>query len=829
MDQEMIAYNPQRALHYATQLSTPRLVGTKQEQNAGQQVSAWLESFGYQVERQPFRFADASSVILAAEILASQALIGITLWLHSQGSPAQTVSALFLILLIALTGPVNRLVQENSLASEPDEQSSTWARLFTHLGKRYQTYNCWARLPGLAPQPGGTQLILIAHYDTKSQAMPLVVRIALFVVGIGGSAVFAILVLASTFYPPLAVVAQMVGVLSILAGIPLWFLNQGNASPGAIDNASGTGVVLHLAEALACHPEVCRQIGLSILITSAEELSTMGAVAFVRRNRPQLSHQAKMGRLYVLNFDGPGVDGKLTWAGKERSRDQATDPSLYSLATQACKELDLPLGRFNLPGALFDHIPFSNLGMDAGSLIAVGRDSLKVHTPQDTPDRLDARGFDQAGQATLRIISQLVALPNAAQVGPCQDFDQTEIYRADPVLRFLRDQIHLTPNKALMIGLGLGLIDLTIARAYNLWYSRGDIIGALQDPPYLLTIFVILPLFLRTYVWMPDGLGCIFQSLPANHLVLVRDMPTYRNNVSIMMHRFNHSWFVISLLIAILLQGLVIIGNANYPADTYNTTLTARLIFFRIPYGLLGLYAATVVVVRSVLNGDWGQLTRDIAPQIHPMHPDMAAGYGAFTHCIINMLGIFVGIATFFFTKALFQPAADRVTVTFQPVYNWGIIISTVLYMIVGFILFLYIPTGAARRAIRQAKHKRLEMLAEEYSAEQQELLEMVQPRSSGVPEAQTVQSMKAQIERLKLLNEAISLVENIPSSPINRKTVQRFGLSYLSIYLSTLVYNFLRAYLTDATALEFKAILAQGSLNEILRGLLRILFTGQL
>jgi hypothetical protein len=40
---------------------------------------------------------------------------------------------------------------------------------------------------------------------------------------------------------------------------------------------------------------------------------------------------------------------------------------------------------------------------------------------------------------------------------------------------------------------------------------------------------------------------------------------------------------------------------------------------------------------------------------------------------------------------------------------------------------------------------------------------------------------------------------------------------------------HFLRAYLTDATALEFKAILAQGSLNEILRGLLRIVFTGQL
>ena len=58
---------------------------------------------------------------------------------------------------------------------------------------------------------------------------------------------------------------------------------------------------------------------------------------------------------------------------------------------------------------------------------------------------------------------------------------------------------------------------------------------------------------------------------------------------------------------------------------------------------------------------------------------------------------------------------------------------------------------------------------------------------------------------------------------------MQRFGLSYLSIYLSTLVYNFLRAYLSDTTAMQFKALMEQASLSEILRGLLRVLFTGQL
>jgi Peptidase family M28 len=826
MDEPAIHYDPQRALHYASQFSTPRLVGTEEEQAIGRQIAACLEGFGYQVDSLPFSFSDASSLVLAAEIIFIQVLIGITLWLHYLSLPAQSISALFILLLIVFLGPINRLVQVRSLASAPLGLDSSRIGLFARLGKRYQTSNYWAKLRGAAPEPGGAQLILVAHYDTKSQAIPLVVRIALFVIGIGGSAMFAGLVLADPSYLPLSVVAQIVGAISLLAGIPLWFLSQGNASPGAIDDASGVGVVLHLAEALSSHPEVCRQLGLSILITSAEELSTMGSVAFVRQYGPQLRQQAKAGRVYVLNFDGPGVNGKLYWVGKESAGEQTAGPSLLSLARQACKELDLPLGRFTLPGALFDHIPFSDLGLEAGSLIAVGRDSLKVHTPQDTPDRLDVRGFDQAGRVALHMIHRLIGLPGAGQAAPCQDFEKRDIYTHDPVLRFLRDQTQLTPNRALALGLGLGMVDLMIARSYGLWYSRAGIIGALQDPPYLLTIFVILPLFLRTYVWMPDGLACIFQSLPANHLILDRDMPIYRNNVRLMLGRFNHSWFVITLLIAILLEVLVIIGNASYP-DTYNTARSARLVLFRIPYGLLGLYAATAVVVRSILNGDWSQLTRDIEPQIHPMHPDMAAGYGAFTHCIINMLGIFVGIATFFFTKALFQPATDRVT--FQPVYNSGIIISTILYMIVGFVLFLYIPSGAARRAIRQAKRKQLERLAAEYSAEQQELLEMVQPRPVGIPDVQAVQSMKVQIERLKLLNEAITLVENVPSSPINRKTVQRFGLSYLSIYLSTLVYNFLRAYLSDTTAMQFRALIEQGSLAEILRGFLRILFTGQL
>jgi Zn-dependent M28 family amino/carboxypeptidase len=251
------------------------------------------------------------------------------------------------------------------------------------------------------------QLILVAHYDSKSQRLPLILRIALFVVGIGGSLVFAVSILFSSFYAPLAAIGILAGGLSLLADLPLLFLDRGNASSGAIDDASGLGVVLHLAEVLAAQPDIAHQVGLSVLITSAEEFGTLGATAFVRQNSEQLHLQDRDSRLYVLNFDGPGVDGKLYWVGGDRPGKQASEPCLSFLVPQACAELDYHLGKFSLPGALFDHLPFTHHGFDAGSLISIGRASLSIHTSRDSVDQLHIRGFEQAGRVALQIIGKL--------------------------------------------------------------------------------------------------------------------------------------------------------------------------------------------------------------------------------------------------------------------------------------------------------------------------------------------------------------------------------------------------------------------------------------
>jgi len=201
-----------------------------------------------------------------------------------------------------------------------------------------------------------------------------------------------------------------IGLMAMLAGLPLLILDIGDASPGAIDNASSVGLVLHLAERLAASSRWRDRLQVTILVTSAEEMTVMGAEAFARDNEQALRRQAEAGGLYILNLDGIGVDGKLCLAdglsaGKGAGRQQAR--RLADLIHKACEELGVTVERFGLTGVMFDHMPFAQRGLDAVSLITVGPATRFVHTPQDTVDKLHVRGFEQAGRVILRVIERL--------------------------------------------------------------------------------------------------------------------------------------------------------------------------------------------------------------------------------------------------------------------------------------------------------------------------------------------------------------------------------------------------------------------------------------
>lgn len=388
-------FNPHIALAYAASLARPRRVGSGLDAVVADEIAAQLCGWGYQVDRQPFTFSTAPELLLKAVILASLLLVLTMLFSHERWPAVADLAALLLVILIGLFMPLNRRVQARAWRGTLHNSSFTPG--LPRLLKRYTTANLIAQLP-LPERADVPHLFLVAHYDSKSQRMPLVMRLTLFMLAISAGLILVgltLLHLSSALYLP-------IGLLAVAAACPLLFLDVGNNSPGAIDNASSVGLVLHLAEVLAQRTDWQDKLRLTILLPSAEELTLMGSVAYVTVHADALRRQAGQGGLAILNFDGIGVDGGLYYVGRPGK--------LRQHVQQACRDLTLPLKRFAFVGALFDSIPFAQRGFDALSLMTVGRASRSVHTPRDAVDQLHVRGFDQAGCVALRVIEQLTHL-----------------------------------------------------------------------------------------------------------------------------------------------------------------------------------------------------------------------------------------------------------------------------------------------------------------------------------------------------------------------------------------------------------------------------------
>lgn len=372
-------FEAKRALAYAARWARPRRVGTPEHDHVADEIETVLVAAGWRVQREAFCFTAAPDRMLKLLLSAALACVIVTmLW-------RVWWAALLLPLVAVAFGPLIRRAQIAAL-----NKRSRLGR----LGAAQRGENLIAEWPGETGD-GRPHLYLVAHYDSKSQRLPLAARIACFVIAASGGLITSALTLLNV--APEA--TMLAGAIAALAILPLLTLDVGDRSPGAIDNASGVGLVVHLAEVLAGSRALDR-LRLTILIPDAEEWFVMGASAYVRAHCADLQREGR--RLRVLNFDGIGVDGELHTVGGDGTIGLRTQLQI------AAQEINLPLRKFRFFGALFDHMPFAQQGFDAVSLIAVGAASRSVHTPRDDASRLNVRGFERAGRVTLGVIDQLM-------------------------------------------------------------------------------------------------------------------------------------------------------------------------------------------------------------------------------------------------------------------------------------------------------------------------------------------------------------------------------------------------------------------------------------
>lgn len=356
----------------------PRPAGSHSEERAREYCRGRLRDAGFDVTDEPFEYSAfvgrwgtsiggiiAVSVLLFAARAARGDHAGVALAVLALGAGALAVAGRALARTGVLRFPLQRMRGVNLVAT--------------------RRVGAGAATPGEAGVPA---VWLMAHIDSKSQPVPILVRAAgitllglVWVMAIGtASAQLAV------GMGGLDVVWGALMVLAIVGAIPVIATTVGARSPGALDNATGVATVLAAADD-------ARGSDFGICLTSAEELGLAGARAWVRRanRRPSIA----------INCDSVDDLGATTcmYSG---ARPAALVRSVLAAGSRA--GVVIRAHRL-LPGVLTDGVALADAGWETVTLSKGGvRTLARIHTPRDRADELTAAGMDDVARVIVELL-----------------------------------------------------------------------------------------------------------------------------------------------------------------------------------------------------------------------------------------------------------------------------------------------------------------------------------------------------------------------------------------------------------------------------------------
>ena len=187
----------------------------------------------------------------------------------------------------------------------------------------------------------------------------------------------------------------------------------GDASPGAVDNASGVIAVMLAASLLRARKD------LGVILTSGEELGLAGArayaesISYYTASSPFPEARAEslspdepipFAGGIVLNCDTVDDEGGFLCMVRRGSRGAAT-----LAVVRAAARTRVPLRvRGIIPGVLVDSIAFSDAGWDSLTLSRGNMATLaRVHTSSDTRERLNGTGIAMAAYLLAATVQEL--------------------------------------------------------------------------------------------------------------------------------------------------------------------------------------------------------------------------------------------------------------------------------------------------------------------------------------------------------------------------------------------------------------------------------------
>lgn len=335
----------------------PRFAGSSDEAAARQICKAVLQNAGLDCVERPFEYSE---------------------WPGRWGPPLSAALQLATILIVARTA----MERSALLAIIIGGALIATLILIDAYAKRRWISNFpvqRARSVNLEARRGTPLVWLVAHLDSKSQTVPMLIRIAGSIALVLMIVVSLVLLLLSLFglhrVTGLWPAVQIIAVIAALPGLACYVRN---ASAGAVDNASGVVAVLLAAQSEVVPPD------LGVLITSGEELGLAGARAWAT-SAPKA--------IRVLNCDTVDDSGKWRCMYTGRKPQQISQSARRVADGLGAR---LRVSRL-IPGILADNMPFADRGIDAVTLSRGRLATLaRIHTRRDTSNALSGKGVAEA-------------------------------------------------------------------------------------------------------------------------------------------------------------------------------------------------------------------------------------------------------------------------------------------------------------------------------------------------------------------------------------------------------------------------------------------------
>jgi len=391
-----LTYDAKRAYHHITQLAFPRLVGSAGEAKAQDYIVQQFSELGLDVSREPFTFTKFPAEVLPRLLCGLFVPILLSVpWLGERFPIPICLLCLFSLFVALLF--------------------NQWQKRFEGLydvGRRHHSENIVAT-DGRKPNDNTSALLFVAHYDSKSQVLPIAVRaVAYFIAIVGLTALTTIMVInvaILVWFPDHIILGWLsdpiiwgVAGTTALCLLLLQINFTQNRSPGGFDNASGVGVMLEVARVLMARGE---KKSITFLAAGAEEYGMCGALRYVQAHADEYDQE----NTYVINLDGLGVGNGVNMVTRYGIPPVRTADVLADRFQASGESLGIQVSECHLPiGVGLDSIPIANHGFETVTLTAgdVGRVALKVHSKQDRCDLLNIESLQQVGELIVDVVER---------------------------------------------------------------------------------------------------------------------------------------------------------------------------------------------------------------------------------------------------------------------------------------------------------------------------------------------------------------------------------------------------------------------------------------